>query len=423
MLAVQFDFTMKQGDIISAFPRADAYPNTYCYIPKELSGKSYNMYRVVIKALYGLPEAANLFNKWLNSKLIGLDYIRSKLDPCIYIKRSKDYLVILSTHVDNIGIFFKNFNPLSTIEIITSELLQNLPFTDEGIMHNYLNVNILHDNINGIMQLNQVEYINSILNKYNITKTKKTPILPYYQTPNKEPTFTKSFTEMPKNVQEKVGSLRYIVDNTRPDLLFATSRASNDSTGEIAERILQFLNYSKDNSLTFRKCIYGLFLYATVDGSYLQNPFLKSYFGYSLYLNIISGAFYSVSKTLTSNVPQSIMEVEYYAIVECAKTLLFFYYLLKEINIIPIESIPIIKIYTDSQASIDLANSPMYHPKSRHFNPKYHIIKDLIEKNMIILEFVLSVNNDSDLHTKALTESLFTIHMMKILGINYNQPK
>ena len=42
---------------------------------------------------------------------------------------------------------------------------------------------------------------------------------------------------------------------------------------------------------------------------------------------------------------------------------------------------------------------------------------------MIILEFVLSVNNDSDLHTKALTESLFTIHMMKILGINYNQPK
>ena len=150
MLCVQFDFTMKQGDIISAFPRADAHPNTYCFIPKELSGKTYDMYRLVTKALYGLPEAAHLFNKWLNTKLINLNYIRSLMDPCIYYKSTTDYFVILSTHVDNIGIFFKNITISSTIDIVINELKNNLPFTDEGDLHNYLNVNIIYDNIKGI---------------------------------------------------------------------------------------------------------------------------------------------------------------------------------------------------------------------------------------------------------------------------------
>jgi hypothetical protein len=410
---------MNQGDIISAFPRANAYPNTYCFVPKELSGLTYDMYKEVKKALYGLPEAANLFNKWLNNKLINLNYIRSKLDPCIYYKSTKEFFVLLSTHVDNIGIFFKKLNENISIDIIVKELLNNLPFTDEGNLYNYLNVNIDYDNTKGIMKTHQHDYINSVLNKYNIKKQKHTPILPIYQL-NKEDkpiVLTKSFTDMPKHIQEKVGSLRYIVDNTRPDMLFATARASTDATGKYVERIFEYLNYSKHHYLIFRRSKHGLFLHGYVDASFLQNPFLKSYYGYSLFLNRNSGSFYCVSKTITSTVPQSITECEYYAIVECAKTLLFFYYILKEINIININTIPTIVIYTDSQSSIDLANSPEYHPKSRHFNPKYHMIRDLLEKDLIELIFVTSENNCSDTHTKALTQSPFSHHLIKLLGL------
>ena len=105
------------------------------------------------------------------------------------------------------------------------------------------------------------------------------------------------------------------------------------------------------------------------------------------------------------------MEAEYYAIVECAKTLIFFHNLLKELNFFKVENIPTIIIYTDSQSSIDLASSPMYHPKSRHFDPKYHIIKDFIEKDLIILKYVSSSTNCYDMHTKALTDTIFITHM------------
>jgi hypothetical protein len=329
------------------------------------------------------------------------------MDPCIYYKITSDYYVLLSTHVDNIGIFFKSLNNKIKIEIIIKELSENLPFTDEGNLHNYLNVNIEYDNKNGIMKLNQHKYIDSILNKYNINKIKHTPMLPYYQSKNNNISTStmKNFNEMPRNIQEKVGCLRYVVDNTRSDMLFATARASTDSTGNIVERIYQYLYYSKNYVLILRKSIHGLFLHAFVDASYLQNPFMKSYYGYSIFLNNNSGAFYCVSKTITSMIPQSAMECEYYAIVECAKTLLFFYYIMKEIKTKNMDSIPTIIIYTDSESSIELANSPAYHPKSRHFNPKYHLIKDLIEKDLILLKYVTSPNNCSVTHTKTLQES------------------
>ena len=90
------------------------------------------------------------------------------------------------------------------MDIVINELINNLPFTDEGDLHNYLNVNIIYDNIKGIMKFNQLPYINSILQKYNINKIKRTSMLPYFET-NKDskPVLTKSFTDMPRPIQEK----------------------------------------------------------------------------------------------------------------------------------------------------------------------------------------------------------------------------
>jgi hypothetical protein len=49
-----------------------------------------------------------------------------------------------------------------------------------------------------------------------------------------------SFAEMPVEVMQDIGGLRYDADHTRPDILYATAKALTDITGAKAKRVLQY---------------------------------------------------------------------------------------------------------------------------------------------------------------------------------------
>ena len=60
-----------------------------------------------------------------------------------------------------------------------------------------------------------------------------------------------ALTDIPTNVMEKIGLIRYLCDNTRYDLLYAANRASQDPTGNISDRALCYVKNTISKELTF----------------------------------------------------------------------------------------------------------------------------------------------------------------------------
>ena len=70
-------------DISAAFLTAKLDRVMYLKLPKEYTdGK--DVYYLLTQSLYGLRQAAHLFNKELHGLLITKGYAQSKNDPCLY---------------------------------------------------------------------------------------------------------------------------------------------------------------------------------------------------------------------------------------------------------------------------------------------------------------------------------------------------
>lgn len=67
-------------------------------------------------------------------------------------------------------------------------------------------------------------------------------------------------------------------------------------------------------------------------------------------------------------------EAEYIATTEAAKEPIWLKGLLEELKLLE----QVVKIYFDSQSSIYLCKTPVFHERSKHINVKYHFIRDVV---------------------------------------------
>ena len=56
----------------------------------------------------------------------------------------------------------------------------------------------------------------------------------------------------------------------------------------------------------------------------------------------------------------------------------------------------------DSESAIQLSKNPVFHDRSKHIDVRYHYIRECVEENRVILEFVGTVEELADILTKAL---------------------
>jgi hypothetical protein len=58
------------------------------------------------------------------------------------------------------------------------------------------------------------------------------------------------------------------------------------------------------------------------------------------------------------------------------------------------------KISCDIQSTIVLAKNPVYHSKTKHIDVQYHFVRDIVERNKVLLEKVETLENIADSFTK-----------------------
>eukprot|EP00253_Pinus_taeda_P017776 PITA_17776 len=67
-------------------------------------------------------------------------------------------------------------------------------------------------------------------------------------------------------------------------------------------------------------------------------------------------------------------------------------------------------IYCDNQSCIKLSANPVFHDRSKHIDIRYHHIRDCVQRRIMLLSYIPTVDQDVDILTKALTRSKFKYH-------------
>eukprot|EP00833_Pecoramyces_ruminatium_P002962 jgi/Orpsp1_1/1176994/evm.model.c7180000059751.1 len=245
--------------------------------------------------------------------------------------------------------------------------------------------------------LHQIRYVNDILNKYNINEL--TPVRNLIPVENPK-LRNKKFDET--KYRSAIGSLLYLGICTRPDILFAVSRAARKSINPTLEdwnnviKIFRYIKYTKRYGIKIEK---GRNLKIYVDADYAGDPDTrKSTSGFLIMMGSTPTSWYS---KLQHCVSTSTAEAEYYSLSECAKHSLWYKNFLNELNIKTND----ITIFVDNKATIYNSENQSINPRSKHIDIRYHHIRDLVNKQIIKLKYIKSKDNLADGFTKFLNSN------------------
>jgi len=394
VIAVNMNFKIKQIDINSAYLNAPLNEHIYMKAPEGHQSYEKSFWKLN-KALYGLKQAGKEWNNKLNEELIKIGFTRLKSEPCVYkkINNKKEIICILSVYVDDILIA----GTLAEINSVKESIKRKFNIKDIGDVE--FVIGIKFNKIKDGYILHQSRYVNDILNKFSTdsyTKTTKNLI------PKENPQLrTKKFNET--KYRSAIGSLLYLGICTRPDILFAVSKAARKSSDPTMEdwmnvmKIFNYIQHTKNYGIKIQK---GMNLKVYVDADYAGDlNTRKSTSGFLMMLGNTPTSWYS---KLQHCVSTSTAEAEYYSLSECAKHSLWYRNFMNELNI----NIDYVTIFVENKATIYNSENQSINPKSKHIDIRYHHIRDLISKKLIVLKYVKSKSNLADGFTKFLNKTL-----------------
>lgn len=217
-----------------------------------------------------------------------------------------------------------------------------------------------------------------------------------------------------------IGSIMYAMLCTRPDVSYAlsmTSRYQSDpgeSHWTAVKNILKYLRRTKDIFL-----IYGgeeeLIVKGYTDASFqTDKDDFRSQSGYVFCLN---GGAVTWKSSKQGTVADSTTEAEYIAASDAAKEAVWIKKFITELGVVPSIVDPV-ELYCDNNGAIAQAKEPRSHQKSKHILRRYHLIRDIIDRDDVRICRIPTDDNVADPLTKALAQQKHDSHMRSI-GIRY----
>ena len=354
------------------------------------------------KALYSLKQAPRVWYALISEFLQGLGFTKTNADHSVFVSRDKS--TFISVYVDDLLIIGEDLNIINGLK---NKLLERFRMTDLGSVSHYLGMSVTRTRDS--VGLDQKSYLEKVLLRFGMDTCKpaSSPM---------DPGVPNSMLPAPENQQADkdtifwygsvVGSLMYAMTMTRPDLGYALSMVSRycanpDSTHVAAVvRILRYVRGTLHYGLTYTKGQPGFVGYTDADWSGAIDG-RQSTGGW---LFMMGGAPISWSSKRQASVSQSSCESEYYALSEAGKEGVWLRLLLQELG--HISAAPTI-IWADNQGAIALAENPEFHKRTKHIDTKFHWVREVIERGVLLLEFLPTRFMAADGLTKPLPPKQF----------------
>ncbi|GJX82105.1 retrotransposon protein, putative, ty1-copia subclass [Tanacetum coccineum] len=358
----------------------------------------YEIWQMVVKKpLNGYLEKTSI---WCNLKVLLILIIPGKYASF------KDPFMVLSKHQE------------AEIKDLMRKSKVFLPMKDLGEAAFILGIKIYRDRSKRLIGLCQNAYMDKILKRYKMDNSKRghIPMQERLDLNKSQGAQTPKEVNRMKNVPyaSAVGSIMYAVRCTRPDVAFAQNMTSRfqQNPGEphwtAVKNILKYLRNTKDMFL-----VYGgnpsteLRVECYCDAGFeTDRDDTKSQTGYVFVLN---GGAVDWKSSKQSTTAMSATESEYIAASEAAMEAVWIRKFISGLGIVPTINEPL-NMYCDNSAAVHYANEPGVQKGARHYQRRYHYVRECVELGEIRILKVHTDNNLADPFTKALSNRKLTQH-------------
>jgi transposase InsO family protein len=432
-VGVQHGWYHRLADVDVAFLNADLDEEIYLEQPEGfvVEGKEDYVWKLK-KCLYGLKQSPRAWNTTLDTHLRSQGFIPSKADPCIYVKRFGDNIVVISAYVDDL-IF--SGNNLSTIEAVISNMKRRFSMKDLGMLEWYLGIKFTASNDRRTMSLTQTQYVDDLVKKFRLEEAAElnVPMSAYaaYLSSQHSPQTAQERQRMTMvPYRELVGSLQYLAVATRPDIAAAVSVLSRflsnpgESHWRAAKDVLRYvkgtrtmgLQYDSSNGLeTFAQIRYdgptkaAALRYKTRDlTAFSDSDFAtctddrRSVGGF---VTMMSGAAVSWKSQKQATVALSTLEAEYMSMSRCAQETIHLRFLLSDLGY---EENKPTTLYGDNQGCLAVAKNPKHHDRVKHVDYRHHFLRERVLSGELDVLYCSTKLMIADALTKPLDTPNFT---------------
>ncbi|GJX14570.1 putative RNA-directed DNA polymerase [Tanacetum coccineum] len=387
-IAAYYDYEIWQMDVKTAF--LNGYLDEDIYMVQPEGFVDPNHPRKVCKlqrSIYGLKQASRSWNKRFDEEIKRFGFTQNLDEPCVYQKASGSNVTFLILYVDDIIIMG---NHIPSLQKLSKRLI--------GLCQN--------------------AYMDKILKRYKMDNSKRghIPMQERLDLNKSQGAQTPKEVNRMKNVPyaSAVGSIMYAVRCTRPDVAFAQNMTSRfqQNPGEphwtAVKNILKYLRNTKDMFL-----VYGgnpsteLRVECYCDAGFeTDRDDTKSQTGYVFVLN---GGAVDWKSSKQSTTAMSATESEYIAASEAAMEAVWIRKFISGLGIVPTINEPL-NMYCDNSAAVHYANEPGVQKGARHYQRRYHYVRECVELGEIRILKVHTDNNLADPFTKALSNRKLTQH-------------
>ncbi|MBW0543293.1 hypothetical protein O181_083008 [Austropuccinia psidii MF-1] len=366
------------------------------------------------KSLYGTKQAPQMWQLKLVSILEKCDMHKSKSDDSLFL--NKDLSLILHVHVDDGFLIGKE-------ELLLQDFLTRLKkeltikYKKQPTQHLGYMITWHKD---GSLGLSQSDLIKKLLydNDMSDSKGVKTPCNGNFHTEIDDEGEVIAITDF----QRAIGSLNYLAQHTRPDIMFTVNQLSRYSIKPTIKHwtaikhLMRYLKATINLSLIFSKRTNETLLEGWADADYANDRTdRKSITGIltSVYGNPISW----LSKKQTV-VAQSTTEAEFIAMNICAKQLRWMSFLLMEMGIKDTKP----TLYNDNSGATTIAKQATLNPNTKHIEIRFQYLRDIVLKRQLTIVQVGTNDMLADVLTKPLgVQKLIIvypqIHLKEIRGV------
>lgn len=403
-------FHVRHYDVKSAFLNGELKEEIYMRPPPGVNenGKVYRLQ----KSLYGLKQAANVWNQKLHDTLTKTGSVRSKEDDCLYSYASGGVVIYLLVHVDDILAVSNSVPSLKNYMNIVGRAFE---IKDLGEVKSYLGIS-LQRNEEGFFEMSQSEYIQKILEvtEMNDAKVSRIPMDTGYHKVEGEP------LDSNDDYRKLIGMLLYLSVNSRPDIAAAVAilcqKVSAPTSNDLneAKRVLRYLKGTKDLRLKMGSSNGKDELWAFTDSDWAEDKVnRKSNSGFVCFLSNSPVMWKSKKQTIVAT---SSAEAEYIALSSGAKEVIWIKRMIESFGL---KQEKPTKMYSDSMSAIAMVTKPKSGSKSKHIDTKFHHVKDLVSNKVIELQYVPTERNVADVLTKPLGKNKMK-QFRELLGFTKN---
>jgi hypothetical protein len=402
------DLECSQYDIKNAFTESHLKEEIYLEPPKGITVKKGRVWKA-LRSLYGLKQAARDWNRLIKKELLRWGFVQSLADPCMFVHSENS--IRLLVYVDDIVAAAKKQGEL---DWFYAKLSDRFSAKNLGEINKILGARITRDRKNRTLEIDQEQYLKSVLDKFGIThETHKPKAVPSVGYENLRPASDNDERINVTEYQQAIGSVMYAMIFTRPDIAFILGKLSqfmSDPAKHHGHVLKSLLRYLKSTIKT--RIRYGpggaykhFVLYSDADWAGDKTD-RKSISGS---VTMFYGGPISWSSKKQRSVATSSCESEYMALANCAKQGQWIAQIFRDLGLPKYigKNPRRVQMLGDNQGAIALTENAHLNERSKHVDICYHFIRDLAERGALTVDYIPTADMVADGMTKPLARVAF----------------